>query len=333
MDWMEQRKAALKRDYESVTNRSWKHFFCPILFRDEDTTLCRAHIVNEAFQDADRTCTIQRADVDSYFGRLFESEFVTIERRNSPLVEEALSDRKLARQFRPEILLDGKVQEHYIPSDILSVPESHTTLEFHFNDNIVPLTLKLTPDEVVQSVDGKWEVRVEKDIRLATLVSLLKCAHLTLFHLLGYRYAFSSGGYLLGREVLGEHFLKARGLPKASALELANTHFKPYVSLVRPVIWTSLDIQGTLNDGHFFACGSGTQPWGLGILLWFSGQTHMVIVPTLLDADSAFLFNRFLQSSFPRIEIRNARILEDRFEVATESQWIEWPEAKFEPLD
>ena len=333
MDNTHRKLSILKRDYEAVTGKSWNHFYCPILHRDEDIELCRAHVVNEAFRDADRSWTIQRADVDNYYGSLFEADFVAMGKKDANIVEEALVDKNVARQFSPKFVLDGDVQEHYIPSDPRCVPEEHTTLAFHLDDSIVPYTLKLAPEQVVQSLNRQWEVRVEKDIRLAALVSLLKCAHLTLFHLLGYRYALSSGGHHLGREVLGDFFLKTRGLPRARALEVAKSHFKPYASIVRPVISISTDFRGTLADGQFFAYGSGAMPWGLGVLIQFSRQTHMVIVPTLLDADSAATFSRFLNSSFPRIEARNGRILPDKIELSAKSHIMEWPETTYNPTE
>ena len=165
MDWMEQRKAALKRDFESVTEKSWNHFYCPILYRDEDAELCRAHVINEAFREADRSWTVQRADVDNYYGSLFEADFVAMDKKDDPIVEEALVDKNVARQFRPKFVLDGDVKEHYIPSDVDSVPEGHTTFAFHLDDSIVPYTLKLAPEQVTQSLDGRWEVLVDKDIQ------------------------------------------------------------------------------------------------------------------------------------------------------------------------
>ena len=42
----------LRADYESVTGSPFQHFFCPILYRDEDTELCRAHVINRAFRES-----------------------------------------------------------------------------------------------------------------------------------------------------------------------------------------------------------------------------------------------------------------------------------------
>lgn len=63
---VENRLKFLSADNESVTGRSFKHFFYPILYRDEDTELCRAHVINRAFKESNHSWTVQRADVDSW---------------------------------------------------------------------------------------------------------------------------------------------------------------------------------------------------------------------------------------------------------------------------
>lgn len=326
----QRRLSVLKSDYEATAKESWEYFFCPILYRDEEAELCRAHVINEGFQDADRSWTIQRKDVDNFYGSLFEADFLAMERVGSPLIEEALTDRNVSRQFPPELVLDEEVVEHYYAPNPEIVPLSHTTLEFHINDRIVPMALKLSPDEVEKSLGGRWQVRVEKDIRIPALVSLLKSAHLTLFRRLGYRYALSSAGYHLGREVLGEFFLEARGLERGTALEMAESHFRPYASAVRPLILPPQDFQGTLTDGLLLACGTELPPWALMVMIRFSGQLHSVIVPTLMDGESAALFDRFLGSPFPKIAVRNTQIHDDRFEMSPEYEIIEWPETNFD---
>ena len=327
---VERRLRELKRDYESTEHRSWKHFFCPVLYRDEESELCRGHIINEAFKDADRSWTIQRSDVDGYYGSKFEADFLALEKIGAPIAEDALADKNLARQFRPEILLDGEVKEHYYAPDRRSVPPEHTPLDFYVNGEIVPLAMKLSPEETERRLEGRWEIQVEKDIRIAALVSLLKCAHLTLFHRLGYRYVFSSGGHHLGREVLGDFYLKNHTLAKSDAVEAAESYFRSYAGAVRPVLSASPDLRGTLTDGQFFACVSGSTPWGIIVLIEFSGQMHAVIVPTLSDADTAALYWNFLKSPFPKIEVRVGRIHDDRLEVSPKPQTMEWPETLFD---
>ena len=59
-----------RKEHEAVEGRPFAHFLCPILFADEDVDLCQAHVVNEAFRGADRAWTVQRADVDSFYGSI-----------------------------------------------------------------------------------------------------------------------------------------------------------------------------------------------------------------------------------------------------------------------
>ena len=74
----------LRSDHESVTGSPFKHFLCPILFRDDDTELCRAHVINKSFQESDRSWTVQRADVDAWYGSMFEADFWRSKRETSP---------------------------------------------------------------------------------------------------------------------------------------------------------------------------------------------------------------------------------------------------------
>jgi len=41
----------LNKDYTSVDGHPFQHFFCPVLFKDEDVPLCKAHVINQAFQN------------------------------------------------------------------------------------------------------------------------------------------------------------------------------------------------------------------------------------------------------------------------------------------
>jgi len=63
---------------------------------------------------------------------------------------------------------------------------------------------------------------------------MLKAAHLTMFQMLGYRYALSAGGYFLGRDVLGEFFIKNRGQTKADILANVQSYFREFANMMRP---------------------------------------------------------------------------------------------------
>ena len=320
----------LKADYESVSNRPWQHFFCPILHRDEKTELCRGHVINQAFDNSDRSWIVQRKDVDNHFGTLFERDFLALEEKGDLQVDEILADKKLSGQFSPKISLDGQSVDFYRPNE--DVPRYFSELTIDSPHGPVKLALKISPAEMEESLDGRWEIAIDKDVRLPALASLLKSAHLTLFHMLGYRYALSLGGYFLGKYILGDFFLKTRGMGRLSALEEAKVHFKKYQSLVRPVIEMSFDSDGTLMDNTLLLCVSGDGFWAFNVLIRTGTQLHGVLVPILEDAESAARFHQFLESPFTRLAVKIARWDKDReiWEGSSHTQMIEWPQANFD---
>src|SRR5215213_7730420 len=88
----------LRADFAATTGEPFENFFCPILFRDERVELCRAHIINQAFRGSDPTWTIQRKDVDGFYGSLFEADFSVLQHRGKydhPI--DVLTDPKLSR--------------------------------------------------------------------------------------------------------------------------------------------------------------------------------------------------------------------------------------------
>jgi hypothetical protein len=175
-----------------------------MLFRDELAELCDGHIINEAFHGSDRQTVIQRADIDNFFGAYFESDFVVIQEKGKHEPRDVMADGELAKKMRPKVTLDGMPIPHYRPSGTVSPQHSEIGVELP-DRPALRLALKLAPRDTLAALDGNWEIGVERDVRLASLVSLLKAAHLTLFKLLGYRYALSWGGFFLGyhpREVL-----------------------------------------------------------------------------------------------------------------------------------
>jgi hypothetical protein len=317
--------ATLRSDYESVVGRPFQYFYCPILFRDDDVPLCRAHIINSAFRRSDRRWTIQRKDVDSFLGSSFESDFVAIQERGKHDLLDVLADKTLARRLRPKVVVDGKQVDHYVPEG--AVPTKHSELFVHGEPKPTRLGLKLDPSKTLAALGGKWEVRVEKDVRIAALGSLLKSAHLTLFEMLGYRYALSAGGHFLGRTVLGEFFLANVGRARSTVAENAGRHFREFVNLVRPILSPPTELAGTITDGLLYLCMNGQQPWGLVVLVRTEDLLHAVVVPALEDADSAARLVTFLKTPSQHVEVKIARFRGDRWEVSPTCKRLAWPAA------
>jgi len=319
---------ALRSDFQSVAGRPFDHFYCPILFRDEKTPLCRGHLVTSAFTGADRSWTIQRADVDAFFGSFFESEFVAIQERGKHDLLDVIKSPELSRLLRPKILVDGKEVEHYFPEG--PVPSNHSEVSLHDRDRpTTRLALKLQTSEIVESLQARWQIGFTKDVRLSALVSLLRSAHLTLFELLGYQYALSGSGHFMGNEVLGKFFMNNVGKDKPTVLAAAKEHFPEFVNLVRPVLKSPPNLTGTSTDRLMYLCTGTPHAWAFLLFVRAGGSMHAVIVPILEEPEGAARFAAFLKEAPPRFEVKLARFKGDQWEVARDAAMFTWPAANF----
>ncbi len=318
----------LRSDFQSVVGRPFDHFYCPILFKDEKTRLCRGHVVTEGFVGADRSWTIQRADVDSFFGSFFESEFLAIQERGKHDLLDLVKTPKLSRLLRPKIYVDGREVEYYVPDG--PVPSSHSEVTLHQEDRpTARLAFKLHPTEILSSQQAKWEVGLARDLRLPALVTLLRSAHLTLFELLGYRYALSASGHFMGNDVLGTFFKENVGKPKGEVLSAAKEHFPEFVNLVRPVLKAPPNITGTSADKLMYLCTATPHAWAFLLFVRAGRDMHAVLVPVLEDAEGAARFVSFLKNSAPRFEVKLAKFAGEQWEVSKDSAMFSWPAANF----
>lgn len=244
--------AELQTDFAAVAGHPFEYFHCPILWRDEETDLCQAHIINQAFRDAGGHWTIQRKDVDGFYGAMFESDFVVLQERGKHQPLDVLTDKNLARRLRPKLVVDGKEVDHYATDN--TIPATFSELHVGGKQKSVRFAMKLEPSETLAALGGNWEIHIERDVRLAAVGSLLKAAHLTLFDLLGYQYGLSAGGHFLGRTILGDFFLANEKKPKSTVVANAQTHFSEFVNMVRPIVSAPTGLKGTVNDGLFYLC-------------------------------------------------------------------------------
>ena len=321
----------VRKDYAAVRGHPFRHFFCPILFRDEAVSLCMGHVVNEAFGDSDRHTTVQRTDVDNFFGSLFEADFVLLAAKGNRTAADVLADRGLSRKLRPRILINGRLVDHYLP--VGSIPSTHSEVWIDRpGAEPVRLAIKVERSATLTASHRDLEIRIQRDIRLPALVSLLKAAHLSLFRLVGYRYALAASGRFMGWDVLGRYAAENMALDRSVALANAHRHFRPFVNLVRPMAAMPADLQGTVSDGKLFLCKGTPKGWAFMVFVRTGTQMHAVLVPILEDAESADRFVRFLSRPAPRIEATLMRFAGDRWESASDVCMIDWPAADFDGL-
>ena len=158
----------LNADYAQIKGQVFSHFFCPILFRDEDVELCEAHIINQAFPDAAPDWTIQRKDVDNFYGAYFESGFIALQ-YNSQTHDGIFTDKKLSKLFKHQILVDDKPIDYFRAKG--EVPKNFTRLELDNNGEIIQLGLKISPEDFIRAKESKWEMEISKDVRISAVIS------------------------------------------------------------------------------------------------------------------------------------------------------------------
>lgn len=286
----------IRRDFETVSGSQVNHFYCPILYRDEEVELCKAHIVNEGIKGAPRHWTVQRADVDSFFGSRFEADFVFFENERvggDVSAVTALSDKRIRALIQPKIRRNGQDVPYYGSQG--EVPSEFTEVEILKGEHSVPLVLKMSKESIVNAKDEVWEIDYRKDMRLQTFVSVVKACHLTMFRMLGYRYVLSAAGHFVGKTVLGDFYLEQVRNKKSVVLEAAHEHFVQFQHMVRPVLKLDCQLQGSINDRAFIACeSSGSLPWAIIVLLPTGGNLYGALFPANPDTIDTYL--RFLGS-------------------------------------
>jgi hypothetical protein len=317
------RLSQMREDYQLRFGRPFSHFYCPLLFVDEDTELCKAHVVNRGFPDSTRKWTVQRKDVDGFYGSTFEAEFEKIQFIGKHKPDEVLVDPMLSRKLEPKILLGGKPVDYFTPAG--PVPEHFTPALVQSPSGTRPLVLKIHPDDAIAAFNRGCEILVERDMRLPTMVSLLKAAHLTLFHRLGYRYAMSAGGFFLGYSILGSFYLRNWDRGASEALAAAPRHFEEFANMVRPIQFTEVGTEGTVVDGFMFICLTSTdQTWAVIVVIRTDQLLHAVLVPVIDNAESAARFATFLKGGACDIRARRARLENDTVQAGP-PEMLRWP--------
>lgn len=322
---LEKKLEELRVDFASLTGVPFKHFFCPILLVDDDTALCKGHVVSQAFPDSTRRWTVQRKDVDNFYGSHFEADFTALLYKEGGTPASVLFDKKLSRSFDVTITVDGEPVDHYFAKG--DIPGHFTRFELYKDDGgSVLLGLKMDPETTFEKADLQWETWVSKDFRVPALVSLIKAGYLTLFSMLGYRYALSAGGLLVGHHVLGQFFKRNVEKPKQAVLDESREFFGPYVHMVRPVTKTKLQLAGTAADGSMFLCTSFSgEPWATVVFIKTSRQLHAVLLP-LTESEAAYrTFVSFLRNDETTLRANFLKFERDHWTANPKPVTLEWP--------
>ncbi len=316
----------LRADYTETAGQPFSHFYCPILFRDEDEPLCKAHIINKAFKGSSRAWTVQRKDVDNFYGSNFESDFETLQYAKSQSQAAIFMDKELHKKFDPKILIDDKQIDYFVTKD--RIPEQFTPIEFKKDEHSILVGLKMSPNAFIASADGNWDIEISKDVRVAALVSIIKAAYLTLFDMLGYRYTLSAAGEYVGHQILGEFFRQNHGKKKSIVLQNARPFFREFATMVRPVLSCGFNFQGTITDRMLLVCWSSSGfPWAIIVFIKTAQLLHSVMLPNFDRVDTVPTFIDFLRNQNESISVAGCRHEqgEAHWKIDKEPTRLTWP--------
>ena len=226
-------------------------FRCPILFDDAQRMdqLCWGHVIPDCIGGKDIGVP-QFRSVDAFFGSVFEGKCLEYENAKTHSKYELLVDAKLHSTIGPKIFVNGEPHE---PLFLKEMPEKlpGTNLLLELQQEGKPNSLfGLKGESGFEYSEElgipKFEVRVENDYRPAHAGMALHSAHLTLFRLLGYRYAYSPGGQFLGKQVLGGFYQSCDGVHRKGR-EQADRFLWEHSAFWRPVL-SKGETTGTVED-------------------------------------------------------------------------------------
>lgn len=320
------RVEVLRSDFEEVTGAPFEHFYCPILYRDEPVELCKAHIVNRVFEGAPRAWTVQRKDVDNHFGSKFESGFTALADYEDIMAQGGLTEKRLPSQFKTRVLAGSEE----IPYFSARKPPGPEFTPLRVSDRHPWIFLRRTPDEVDGLLDDRWCIETTADLSVSVAVSLIKSAHLTLFDLLGYRYALSCGGHLVGAEVLGSLFRATVSSSVRDAEEKARSILKEWAHVVRPMKGGVWGVGGTITDRSLLIAWTGSgNPWGAIVRVAFQGIDFAVLLPCSWRADEMATYLDFMRNGHEEIRVTIAQLDPERGQMGVDERCfpLRWPKS------
>lgn len=301
----------LRVDFANIDeeSRSFEHFYCPILFRDEETELCKGHIVNESIRDSCRAWVVQRKDVDNFYGALVESKFTALVNSDGITVEKVLANARLRKVIQPSFIVDGEKVSYYEAG--AHTASIHPTIAFmQGGTEFAKIALKISEDRLPDS--AKLQIEINHDFIPHTVASLIKAAHLTMFKTFGYQYVFSAAGQDAA-EILRSFYDDHKDTASDEKQSAMRRYFYQFAGRVIPLGGFTPDlVRGSIEDRRFLVCrGSSGTFFALGVLIRTAKQMSVVFLApdnaTSMDTYINFVSNM----SKPRFHYHLAEFVSD----------------------
>jgi hypothetical protein len=256
---VKRRVEVLRADYQLEVGYAFEHFYCPILHVDQATELLRGHVINEKL--GYNLWVPQRRDLDSFYGTAAEADFIAAVQDHSKTALEKWLDPKMNRRHKPRLMLKGEEVQHYFTEKPANVPAGHTSVKMvgPAGETLCNFAIKKSQEDLKSLQAETCQIVVNQDYRPAVIASVLKAAHLTMFHLLKYRHVFSPAGLYLA-SILREYFLEHGKDKKKKNKSALAAHFKPYASMISPMILKNKEaLRGTAIDNRMIVCIGATE--------------------------------------------------------------------------
>lgn len=320
----------LQEDYTRENKSPFKRFYCPIMGRDDETAeLCLGHVINQTIPNSSRARIVQRKDVDGFYGRLFERDFVSLVQVRSRPINKVLSDPDLRKKLKPKILLGGEVLDYYEDRGH-TLPSHHFPLTIKTPDGwLWKIVIKKTPKEMSSDKPREFSVLVDYDRRVEALGSFIKSAYLTLFKMLGYNFALSASGLFVGYSILGGFFRQCGHMSTVAASSAALDYFRPYVNMVRPMDnYDGLSRAGTIENDLGMLCKNRNGVFmGLVINVRTDKLQTSVLMPAFDNEAALVAYLKFLENDDEQVILHHCKFAEDRKSFTAEEKAHEtrWP--------
>lgn len=270
----------LRTSYQNARGATFSHFVCPILRTDENVPLCEGHVIPAAF-GACNTWVPQRKDVDNFYGSVAEADFIGVVQHRLKTPFEKWIDPSLRKHYRPKMKVGEKNISCYFPMGAMTLAGQTPGKVIVEGKAIADLVIKESP-EAVKALDGQeLRIVIDQDYRPAVVASILKAAHLTLFHLLGYGHVFSADGMYLA-DILGDFFVSNHKTDKKDLEDEMANYFLPYMRMIAPMlIRDSSVLRGTVFDNRVIGCIGGSQGlFACGVIIPAGDDRFCVFLPS-----------------------------------------------------
>gem|GEM_PF-6108003 len=191
---------------------------------------------------------------------------------------------------------------YYFPKESAPPVAGHSPLlVIDQNDKpVCNLALKVAPERLMDVKPGEIQLVIERDYRPPVLASMLKAAHLTMFHVMGYDHVFRSCGLFLA-DILKQFYVQNRGSHNVSD-EIIDRHFRHYENMISPLFVENDNwYQEAIVDRMFLALLTGNgEVFALGVIVRAGTDRFCVFLPTDCCINTYFTSSMSRQSQYGR---------------------------------